>query len=172
MYACLSFCLCKCRDRQRPESIRSPGVGAIGDCELLDVGARNQTWVSWREANSLNCWVTASALKAPKQHLHPLTHGAISRVTLYTQWKVQIDLTDDKSLHCTTLLHEDINLSANSVKGTRLGMWLSGSATELVCRPSVTSLRTLRDEGKGLLCVLVWSCCMPKAEPALDRRFY
>lgn len=41
-------------------------------------------------------------------------------------------------------------------------MWLSVSAMELVYRPSVTSLRTLRDEGKGLYASLSGPASCPR----------
>lgn len=51
MCLCVHVCVhtlvsaCEFRHPWRPEDVRFPGAGVSGSYELLDVGARNQTWV-------------------------------------------------------------------------------------------------------------------------------
>lgn len=48
-------CHCGYGSWSQKKSVRSPGAGVMGSCELPDVGAKNATHVLSRAASTLDC---------------------------------------------------------------------------------------------------------------------
>lgn len=66
-YLCVGTCVSTCMPHvsrflwRAEKHVRFPGGLVTGDCELLEMSARNKMWSSEREVNVLNCWAIAPA---------------------------------------------------------------------------------------------------------------